>query len=270
MFFSLHIVSTPIGNLKDISFRAVETLNIVDKILCEDTRVSSKLLQNFGIKTPMMVYNDHNAVRVIPKIIDNILSQNETFALISDAGTPLVSDPGYKLVNACIENKISFTIIPGASAVISALVLSGLPSDRFMFVGFADASKFAELSKINSTLIFYEAPSRIINTLEQMRTIFKGRSVVVVKELTKLYESSIRGDFDFVISKFKEQSPKGEFVILLSPPKFSDVNRIEALLPLISELNGKISQKELSRILSKYSGISKNTLYNYLSENCND
>lgn len=270
MFFSLYIVATPIGNLKDISLRAIETLKNVDRILCEDTRVSAKLLQNCDIKTPMTVYNDHNATRVIPKIIQAILSQNERFALISDAGTPLVSDPGYKLVNACIENKISFTVIPGASAVISALVLSGLPSDRFTFVGFSDASKFAELSQINSTLIFYEAPSRIVNTLEQMQMVFKNRTVVVVKEITKMYENAIRGDFDFVISHFKENVPKGEFVILLSPPKHSNTDKIEELQPLISELNGKISKKELSSILSKYSGISKNTLYNYLTERYND
>ncbi|MBQ3945102.1 MAG: 16S rRNA (cytidine(1402)-2'-O)-methyltransferase [Alphaproteobacteria bacterium] len=270
MFYSLYIVSTPIGNLKDISFRAIETLNSVDKILCEDTRISAKLLQNFGIKTPMMVYNDHNAIRVIHKVIDSILSQKETFALISDAGTPLVSDPGYKLVNVCIENRINFTVIPGASAVISALVLSGLPSDRFTFVGFSDASKFTELSKINSTLIFYEAPSRIVRTLEQMRMVFKNRTVVVVKEITKMYETSVRGDFDYVISSFKESVPKGEFVILLSPPTVSNKDRIEELLPLIAGLNNKISKKELSDILSKYSGLSKNTLYNYIMEHYND
>lgn len=270
MYFSLYVVATPIGNLQDISLRALETLGHVDHILCEDTRVSAKLLQNFGINTPLMVYNDHNAVRVIPKVITNILSQKETFALISDAGTPMISDPGYKLVKACIENKISFTVIPGASAVISALVLSGLPSNRFAFVGFSDASKFAELSKINATLIFYESPNRILSTLEQMQTIFKGRTVAVVKEITKMYETSIRGNFDFVISHFKENAPKGEFVILLSPPKFSETSRIEELLPLISELNSKISKRELSGALSKYSGISKNTLYNYLMEHCND
>lgn len=269
MFFSLYIISTPIGNLKDISFRAVETLGNVDSILCEDTRVSAKLLQNFDIKTPMMVYNDHNATRVIPRIIDFMLLQKRTFALISDAGTPLVSDPGYKLVNACIKSQISFTVIPGASAVISALILSGLPSDRFMFVGFSDPSKFAELSEINSTLIFYESPNRIIKTLEQMRTVFKNRTVAVVKEITKMYETSIRGDFDFVISQLQENVPKGEFVILLSSPNVSDTDKIAELNPLISGLKDKLSHKELSGILSKYSGISKNTLYNYLVEHYN-
>lgn len=270
MFFFLYIVSTPIGNLNDISFRAIQILNNVNTILCEDTRVSARLLQNFDIRTPMMVYNDHNAIRVIPKVIASMLSQKETFALISDAGTPLISDPGYKLVKACIENQISFTVIPGASAVISALTLSGLPSDRFTFVGFSDASKFAELSKINSTLIFYESPKRLVKTLSQMQMAFKGRTVVVIKEITKMYETSIRGDFDYVISYFKENIPKGEFVILLSPPKLSETSRIEDLRPLISELNGKISKKELSSILAKYSGVSKNTLYNYLMEHCND
>ena len=270
MFFSLYVVSTPIGNLKDVSIRATEVLKSVDCILCEDTRVSSKLLQNFDIKTPLMAYNDHNAIKVIPKIINLISSQNKTFALISDAGTPLISDPGYKLVNACIKNKISYTVIPGASAVISALVLSGLPSNRFTFAGFADANKFVELSKINSTLIFYEAPGRIIRTLEQMVSVFRNRTVAVVKEITKIYETVIRGDFDSVILHFKENTPKGEFVILLSPPQISDTDKIFPLHPLISELIGKISKKDLSATLSRYSGISKNILYNYLMENYND
>lgn len=270
MFFSLYIVSTPIGNLRDISFRAVETLRNVDNILCEDTRVAAKLLQNFDIKTPLMVYNDHNATRIIPKIVNLMLSQNKMFALISDAGTPLVSDPGYKLVNTCIKNEINFTVIPGASAVISALILSGLPSDRFMFVGFVDTNKFAELSTINSTLIFYESPNRIIKTLEQMRIVFKNRTVAIVKEITKMYETSIRGDFDTVISHFKRNTPRGEFVILLSPPKLSEMDKIAELQPLMSELGDKISKKELSSVLSKYFGISKNTLYNFLKEHNND
>lgn len=270
MFFSLYVVSTPIGNLKDISLRALEVLKSVDNILCEDTRVSAKLLQNFDIKTPLMVYNDHNAVHVIPKIVELMSLQRKTFALISDAGTPLVSDPGYKLVNACIENSLPYTVVPGASAVISALVLSGLPSDRFMFAGFADASKFAELSKINSTLIFYEAPGRVVKTLEEMSPVFRNRTVAVVKEITKIYETVIRETFDDVISYFKENTPKGEFVILLSPPEISDTDKIAEFQPLISELVGKISKKDLSFALSKYSGISKNTLYNYLMENYND
>ena len=264
MNISLYFVSTPIGNLKDISLRAIETLKSVDHILCEDTRVSSKLLHSLDIRANLIVYNDHNAIDVIPKIIDMIKTQGKTFALISDAGTPLVSDPGYKLANACIENDIKYTIIPGASAVVSALVLSGLPSDRFMFAGFVDSGKFTELSKINSTLIFFESPNRIVKTLEQMREIFENRTVAVVREITKIYESTIRGSFDVVIDHFKINLPKGEFVILLSPPELRDSDKIDDLLPLVDGLTGKVSTKELSAILSRYSGISKNTIYNFL------
>ena len=270
MLFSLYVVATPIGNLMDISLRALDVLRSVDYVLCEDTRVSAKLLQNFNIKTPLMVYNDHNAIKVIPKIIELMSLQRKTLALISDAGTPLISDPGYRLVNACIENSLPFTVIPGASAVLSALILSGLPSDRFMFVGFADANKFTELSKVNSTLMFYEAPNRVVKTLEQMQLPFRNRTIAVVKEITKIYESTIRGNFDFVISHFKENIPKGEFVIMLSPPQLSNTDEISGLQPLIDGLKDKISKKDLSAILSKYSGMSKNTLYNYLMEYYND
>ena len=213
----------------------------------------------------MIVYNDHNATKVIPKVIERIESQSKTFALISDAGTPLVSDPGYKLVNACIENEINFTFIPGPSAVISALVLSGMPSDRFMFAGFADSGNFTELSKIDSTLIFFESPNRVIKTLDQMSKIFKKRKVAVVREITKIFESSVRGSFDFVINHFKNNPPRGEFVILLSPPEFSESDKTAELIPLITALSDRISKKDLSSILAKFSGISKNAIYNFIS-----
>lgn len=269
----VYIVSTPIGNLNDISNRAIETLQFVDYTLCEDTRVSIKLFQSLGIKSNLMVYNDHNALTIIPKVID-LAKSGKTFALISDAGTPLVSDPGFKLINACIENNIPYTVIPGASAVISALVLSGLPSDRFMFVGFADPAKFQEVSKINSTLIFFESPNRIVKTLHIMKDSFKNRTVAVVREITKIHEETIRGNFDFVIRHFETNEPRGEFVILLSPPETSDSEKITKLYPLIEELHDKIPTKELSRVLSKYSGVSKNVLYdtilNYLKGKNND
>lgn len=265
MHFQLYIISTPIGNLEDISLRAIDTLKLVDHILCEDTRVSIKLLQHLGIKGNLMVYNDHNALEVIPKVIELIKSKGLTFALISDAGTPLVSDPGYKLVNACIENDISYTVIPGASAVTSALILSGLPSDRFTFAGFADSSKFNKLSSINSTLIFFESPNRVVKTLESMRGVFPNRTVAVVREITKMYESTIRGNYDSVIEHFKGNQPKGEFVILLSPPVRSVDDDIRSLIPLIDGLIDKLSKKDLSALLAKYSGISKNSIYNFLS-----
>ena len=270
MFFFFFFVSTPIGNLQDISIRAIEILKNVDIVLCEDTRISTRLFQKFDIKTPLMVYNDHNAVQTISKVIDLMLHQNKVFALISDAGTPLISDPGYKLVNACIKNNLSYTVIPGASAAISALILSGLPSNKFLFAGFVDITKFSDLAKVNATLIFYEAPNRILNTLCQMREIFKNRTIAVVKEITKIHETTIRGQFSDVIAYFTTNPAKGEFVILLSPPSISEIDKLNELNPLIAMLINKISKKDLSNILAKYSGISKNMLYNYLMENYND
>ena len=270
MFFKLNIIATPIGNLKDVSYRAIDVLKTVDIVLCEDTRVSAKLLQNFDIKASLMVYNDHNAIQVIPDIIEMIKVNSKTFALISDAGTPLISDPGYKLVNACIENDIKYTVIPGASAVISALVLSGFPTDRFMFAGFVDLAKFDELSKINSTLIFYESPNRILKTIENMKCIFKHRTVAVIKEMTKIHETVIRGDFEYVISYVSQNKPKGEFVILLSPPKISNDEKLNELNHLISALSAKISKKDICSILANYYGIGKNAIYNYIRENFND
>ena len=264
MQFNLYIVSTPIGNLKDISLRAIEVLKFVEYILCEDTRVSSKLLQNLDIKSNLIVYNDHNALSVISKVIESIKNKNSKYALISDAGTPLVSDPGYKLVNACIDNELKYTVIPGASAVISALTLSGMPSDRFLFAGFVDHKKFQELSKINSTIIFFESPNRVLKTLCAMRNSFKNITVSVVREITKIYEESIRGGFDSVIEHFEKNTPRGEFVILLSPPQISDFEELNDLSPLINDLIDKISKKDLSAILSNYSGISKNNVYNFL------
>lgn len=266
MQINLYIVSTPIGNLKDISLRAIETLKSVDYVLCEDTRVSSKLLQNLDIKANLIVYNDHNALSVISKVIESIKTKNTTYALISDAGTPLVSDPGYKLANACIEHDIKYTIIPGASAVVSALTLSAMASDRFLFAGFVDSKKFQELSKINSTLIFFESPNRILKTLSSMKTSFKNRTVAVVREITKIYEETIRGEFKSVIDHFEKHTPRGEFVILLSPPKISDLEKINNIIPIVNDLFDKLSKKDLSNFLSKHFEISKNNIYNFLLE----
>ncbi len=264
MQFSLYIISTPIGNLKDITQRAIEILGEVDYVLCEDTRVSSKLLQSLGLKVKFIVYNDHNASEIIPNVLNLISEKNAVFALISDAGTPLVSDPGYKLVNACIKNNIKYTVIPGACSVISALTLSGLPSDKFSFIGFADVKKFEEFENVNSTLIFFESPNRILKTLQTMKAYFKNRLIAVVREITKVYEEVLRGDIDFLIDHFSRNSPKGEFVILVAPPIQDDNEKINSLKPLINNLLDKFSKKDLSDLLSKCFKVSKNSLYNFL------
>ena len=264
--FGLYIVATPIGNLKDISARAIETLKIVDCVLCEDTRVTAKLLQNIGVQAKLAVYNDHNASSVIPNIVKQ-LEVGISYALLSDAGMPLVSDPGYKLVNACIENGISYTVIPGACAVVSALALSGLPSDRFMFVGFADSSKFQELVKIDATLIFFEAPGRVVKIIADMAERFSNRTVAVVREITKMYEEVVCGNFPEVLRHFEDNPPRGEFVLLLSPPTKDDAEKLLDLSPLVEELADKVSLRDLSTALAKYSGLSRNVVYKFLLKN---
>ncbi|MDR3031229.1 MAG: 16S rRNA (cytidine(1402)-2'-O)-methyltransferase [Holosporales bacterium] len=270
MKVALYIVSTPIGNLKDFSARGKETLSAVDIILCEDTRITSRLLGNIGLEKKLIVYNDHNATDVIPHVIKSIKEQGTAYALVSDAGTPLISDPGYKLVNACIENNIKYSVIPGACAVISALVLSGQPSDRFLFAGFADQKKFEELSKINSTIILFEAPHRLINTVHNIERHFKNRTISIVREMTKIFEEVITGDCAFLIDYFEKNPPKGEIALVISPPRQDLDSKLLELTPLVTSLRDRISTKELSEILSKFSGISKNRVYNFIQERKND
>jgi 16S rRNA (cytidine1402-2'-O)-methyltransferase len=265
MQFLLYIVSTPIGNLKDITIRGQELLKSVDYILCEDTRVSEKLLKNIGIKAHFIVYNDHNSKTITPQIIKKMKIEGRKYALISDAGTPLISDPGYELVNACIEHDVKYTVIPGSCAAIAALTLSGLPSDRFLFAGFVNHKKFDELSKVDATLILYEAPTRILKTLKIMKNHFATRIVAIAREITKMYEELLRGNVDFLIEHFKNNTPKGEFVIIISPPIQVCINdKFHELKPLIDGIIDKISIKDLSEALSKYTKISKNTVYNFL------
>ena len=264
---SLYIVSTPIGNLGDFSTRGIKVLKQVDIILCEDTRITNILLNSIDIRKRLIVYNDHNAEEIIPKIIHNILNNNTVYALVSDAGTPLISDPGYKLVNACINNHIEYTAIPGPSAVINALVLSGFPSNKFLFGGFVDPKEFEELSKVYSTIILYESPNRIINTLKQMMEYFNDRTIAIVREMTKVFEEVKRGPLDYLIKYFSDNTPKGEFVIVISPPvrqQNQDLIKLNSYLDLINLVIDKVQIKDLSRILSGQTGISKNFIYNYI------
>jgi 16S rRNA (cytidine1402-2'-O)-methyltransferase len=214
----LYIVATPIGNLSDITLRALETLKGCDLIACEDTRVSRKLLSAYSIDKPVMSYHDHNADQVRPLLLDKIKS-GQAVALISDAGTPLISDPGYKLVRQCYEADLPVTFLPGASAVIAGLVLSGMPTDRFLFAGFADKKAYGELSPLGMSLIFFESAQRLGATLKDMAPAFPNREVAVVREITKLFEEVRRGSFEDLIQFYEEKgAPKGEVVLVLSPP----------------------------------------------------
>ena len=218
----LFIVPTPIGNLGDITFRAIETLKSVDLILAEDTRTSLKLLKHYNIENSVESYHMHNEHKKLTSIIDKLNSGFE-IALISDAGTPGISDPGFLLIRECIKNKIEIECLPGATALIPALVNSGLPSDRFLFEGFLPVKKgrtkrLKEIAEENRTVIFYESPHRILRTLNDLSTYYNEDSgVSISRELTKIHEENFRGKIKDAIEYFKKKKPKGEFVIVLSP-----------------------------------------------------
>lgn len=255
----LYIVSTPIGNLNDITLRALEVLKACNKIYCEDTRVSRKLLSAYGINVPLKAYHEHNADKVRPEVLSEI-AQGQVVALISDAGTPLISDPGFKLVRACQEQGLFYTHIPGASASISALVLSGMPSDQFHFSGFAQPKKFQALQAIPGTLIFFESCHRLQETLEKMESIFLGRECCVVREITKLYEEVIKGSFEEVIAHYKAHPPKGECVIVLSPSVGLEESHEDLDSLIIHSLKNK-SVKETSETIASLLGLRKKDVY---------
>ena len=215
----LYIVATPIGNLKDFTFRAIDTLKEVDFVFAEDTRNSIQLMKHYKIETKIDSYHEHNNVKKIPKII-NLLNEGKNIALISDAGTPTISDPGYKLIRACIDEEINIIPIPGASAVTAALSASGLPSDPFFFLGFLPHKKGRKkkiyfLKSLDNTIIIFESPHRLLKTLKELHDELGERPVVVARELTKLYEEIIRGNFDSIIEYFESKKVKGEIVIII-------------------------------------------------------
>ena len=212
----LYIVPTPIGNLKDMTFRAVEVLQEVDLILAEDTRTSGKLLKHFKIPTQMQSYHMHNEHKMLDRILQRLKS-GENMALISDAGTPAISDPGFLLVRACLENDITVETLPGATAFVPALVNSGLPNDKFIFEGFLPVKKGRQTATENRTMIFYESPHKLLKTLTQFSEYFGAdRKVSVSRELTKLYEETIRGTLAELVQYFTNKNPKGEFVIIVA------------------------------------------------------
>lgn len=218
----LYVVATPIGNLRDITLRAVDVLRGVDLVLAEDTRVTRKLLDAHGISPRITSYHDHNAAAVRPRVIA-LLAEGRRVALVSDAGTPLISDPGYKLVEAALEAGAKVIPIPGPSALLAALVASGLPSDRFLFAGFLPAKAgarrraLAELAGVPATLIFYEGASRLPESLADMAEVFGPRRAAVARELTKRFEEVRRGALPELTASYSAP-PKGEVVVVVGPP----------------------------------------------------
>ena len=218
----LFVVPTPIGNLGDITFRSIEVLKSVDLILAEDTRTSSKLLKHYDIDTPVESFHMHNEHKKLESIINKLRSDSE-IALISDAGTPGISDPGFLLVRECVNNQVEVECLPGSTAFVPALVSSGLPCDRFSFEGFLPVKKgrtkrLKELSTETKTMIFYESPHRILKTLNDLSNYFDVESKISIsRELTKLYEETFRGTIKESVEHFEKNKTKGEFVIVLSP-----------------------------------------------------
>ncbi len=217
----LYLVPSPIGNLGDISYRAVEILNKADVILCEDTRTSSVLLRHYNIQKPLTPYHQHNEHKILAHLVEQ-LQQGKTFALITDAGTPGVSDPGFLLVRECLRNDIPVECLPGATAFVPALVQSGIPSNRFVFEGFPPIKKgrqtlFKQLAEEERTIILYESPHRLVKTLQELATYLGAdRQAAVARELTKMFEETRKGTLAELAKHYEATPPKGEIVIVIS------------------------------------------------------
>lgn len=261
----LYIVATPIGNLADITLRALATLARADVIYCEDTRHSRHLLTHFGISRPLRPYHEHNADEQRPRILAD-LAQNRRISLISDAGTPLISDPGYKLVRDCITQGHAVTTMPGASAVLTSLAVAGLPTDTFMFAGFLPArsgarqSRIAELASIPATLVFFEAPTRLAETLSDLASGLGDRPAVVARELTKLHEDVLRGSLSSLTAIFSQSPPKGEIVILVGAPTDEAVSD-ELITAALADALGQMSLRDAARIVSDRLSVPKARVY---------
>jgi 16S rRNA (cytidine1402-2'-O)-methyltransferase len=270
MIGELYLVATPIGDMTDIAPRALDILSTVDIVAVEDKRRSSRLFSHFGIKTPMISYHDHSEEKQVKKIIDELLC-GKSVALISDAGTPLISDPGYKLVNAAKDKSIKVSPVPGPCALIAAISASGLPSDRFIFEGFLPSKSIPRITKIQNisadsrTIIFYEAPHRILETLiDMIKVIGPSRKIVLARELTKTYETFISGTLESVLQIIEKDlnQQKGEIVIVLAGADSSE-KKIETQdsKRILSVLLQELPLKQAVSLGSKITGIQKNIFY---------
>ena len=263
----LYIISTPIGNIKDISQRAIEVLTEAQFIACEDSRVTKKLFSFLGIslQKKFIKCEDHSEEKQADKFI-SLIKEGNIVALVSDAGSPLISDPGYKVVKRCQDQGVYVTVVPGACAVICALQLSGLPSNRFMFAGFipnrdkARIDLFNELKNINTTLIFYETAPRLLKSLECAQEFFVSRKISVIREITKLYEEVITGEINEVLEHFRNNAPKGEFVFVVSPPE-NIKKSIEDIRVILKEKLAEMSLKCAVKEVSDKYGVNRNDVY---------
>jgi 16S rRNA (cytidine1402-2'-O)-methyltransferase len=271
----LFIVSTPIGNLEDITYRAVDTLKNVDLILAEDTRHSAKLISHFQISKKLIAFHDHNEKSQYMKIIEK-LKDGLNIALISDAGTPLINDPGFNLVRSAKQENITVVPIPGASSPIAALSASGLPADSFTFLGFvptkdSDRINFLEKFKYSSgTSIFFESPSRILKTTKLIKEIYGSkRNVCLAKEISKIHETIITGDIDEIIHYLEESSDhqKGEFVVLVGGLNYKEIDEKLVLLnEIIPHLLKEMSASKAAKLAAKITSLDKDTCYKAIIE----
>ncbi|MDC0046838.1 16S rRNA (cytidine(1402)-2'-O)-methyltransferase [Candidatus Pelagibacter sp.] len=267
----LYLVSTPLGNLKDITLRAIEVLENSDYILCEDTRISKNLLDKYQIKSKLISNHKFNEKKNLTKIIEHFKS-GKIISLISDAGTPSISDPGSILVNECINNNIKIFPIPGPSAVATAVSISGF-SDKFLFCGFFPEkknqlySKLKKLSEFDNTLVFFVSPKKINKIIPEIKNNFSGRKIVFCREITKLFEEYIRKNIDEL--ELFEKEPKGELTVVISEKKAvknSSQKLSESDKNIIKKMINKLSTKEITNILSQSANVSKKEIYNYCLE----
>ncbi|MCP1198904.1 16S rRNA (cytidine(1402)-2'-O)-methyltransferase [Notoacmeibacter sp. MSK16QG-6] len=270
---ALHLVATPIGNLSDITIRALEVLAAADIIACEDTRTSRVLLQRYGITGKLVAYHEHNAASAGPRLIEAI-GDGQSVALISDAGTPLLSDPGYRLVDEAVQAGITVVPIPGPSAALAALTASGLPTDAFFFAGFlppklkARADRLVELREIPGSLVFYESPRRLPESLAAMsQALGKTRKACVGRELTKAFEEFRRGTLAELAAHYEEAgAPKGECVVCVGPPLPEAAIEGEALDELLRELAEALPTGKAAAEAARRTGRAKNDLYRRIVE----
>lgn len=261
----LHLVATPIGNLGDITLRALAMLANADLVYCEDTRQSQKLLDRYGIRRALRSYHEHNAESERPRILD-ALARGKSVALISDAGTPLISDPGYKLVRDAVEAGHAVVALPGPSAVLAALSVAGLPTDSFHFAGFLPArqgqrrERIEALRSITATLVLFEAPQRLGEALEDLLALLGDRPVVVARELTKLHEEAVRGRLGELVLRYREAEPKGECVIVIGAGE-AEAATDEQITALLTDALKTMRTKDAVDAVAEHLGVPKKRVY---------
>lgn len=269
----LYVVGTPIGNLGDITYRAVETLGKVDFICAEDTRVTVKLLNHFDIKKPLVSYHEHSVRQVSENIIERILS-GESCAVVSDAGMPCISDPGEDLVRLCAEKDIPIEVVPGPTAMASAVAISGLSTSRFAFEGFLSVTKkqryshLEEVAKDTHTLIFYEAPHKLVATLTDMLEYFGDRKISLCRELTKIYEEVIRTTISGAIGYYSNKNPKGEYVLIIEgynkEEELAELTIEDAVAEAQKLIDGGMRAVDACKEAAKITGFKKSDIYSML------